>query len=266
MTVRLGGGPSWAAFSRSPYLGLAIAKHVPEREVLSYFRKYFLWFWINTLTTVSLYGAFNQMVRKLGALIDQSYKQKILVQKAQLKQLQAQINPHFLYNSYFILHRMVTEEDTENAARFSRQLGMYLRYITRDAEEEVPLSSEIEEAAFIDGAGHWTALWRIYVPLSLPALATLVLFCSVNHWNSWFDGIILMNRMEHYPLQSYLQTVIVQQGMRRITIQDMQEMAGVSDRTNKAAQIFIGALPILLLYPFLQRYFMSGIVMGSVKG
>jgi putative aldouronate transport system permease protein len=128
------------------------------------------------------------------------------------------------------------------------------------------LPQSIEEAAFIDGAGHWAALWRIYVPLSLPALATLLLFSAVGHWNSWFDGIILMNRMEHYPLQSYLQTVIVQQGMRKVTIQDTQELAGVSDRTNKAAQIFIGALPILLLYPFLQRYFMSGIVMGSVKG
>ncbi|MBB6670109.1 carbohydrate ABC transporter permease [Cohnella nanjingensis] len=129
------------------------------------------------------------------------------------------------------------------------------------------LPKEIEEAAFIDGAGHWYTLWKIYVPLSMPAIATLILFSSVGHWNSWFDGIILMNRTEHYPLQSYLQTVVVQQGLlKMITIQDTQTLLAVSDRTNKAAQIFIGALPILLVYPFLQRYFMSGIVMGSVKG
>ena len=128
------------------------------------------------------------------------------------------------------------------------------------------LPKEIEEAAFIDGAGHWYTLWKIYVPLSVPALATLILFCCVNHWNSWFDGIILMNRTEHYPLQSYLQTVVVQQGLLKITMQDVQSFADVSDRTNKAAQIFIGALPILLVYPFLQRYFMTGIVLGSVKG
>ncbi|MFD0712897.1 carbohydrate ABC transporter permease [Paenibacillus sp. GCM10027626] len=129
------------------------------------------------------------------------------------------------------------------------------------------LPKEIEEAAFIDGAGHWYALWKIFVPLSMPAIATLILFTAVGHWNSWFDGIILMNRTEHYPLQSYLQTVIVQEGLQKMmTIQDTALMQEVSNRTNKAAQIFIGALPILLVYPFLQRYFMSGIVLGSVKG
>lgn len=128
------------------------------------------------------------------------------------------------------------------------------------------LPKEIEEAAFIDGAGHWYTMWKIYVPLSLPALATLVLFCAVGHWNSWFDGIILMNKTEHYPLQSYLQTVVVQQGLLKHTIHDTQALAEVSNRTNKAAQIFIGALPILLVYPFLQKYFMTGIVLGSVKG
>ncbi|MCD9021724.1 carbohydrate ABC transporter permease [Cohnella silvisoli] len=129
------------------------------------------------------------------------------------------------------------------------------------------LPKEIEEAAFIDGASHWYTLWKIYVPLSMPAIATLILFSSVGHWNSWFDGIILMNRTEHYPLQSYLQTVVVQQGLlKMVTIQDTQTFLEVSNRTNKAAQIFIGALPILLVYPFLQRYFMSGIVLGSVKG
>ncbi|MFC5405934.1 carbohydrate ABC transporter permease [Cohnella soli] len=129
------------------------------------------------------------------------------------------------------------------------------------------LPKEIEEAAFIDGASHWYTLWKIYVPLSMPAIATLILFSSVGHWNSWFDGIILMNRTEHYPLQSYLQTVVVQQGLEKmVTLQDTQTFLEVSNRTNKAAQIFIGALPILLVYPFLQRYFMSGIVLGSVKG
>ncbi|TLS52494.1 carbohydrate ABC transporter permease [Paenibacillus antri] len=129
------------------------------------------------------------------------------------------------------------------------------------------LPKEIEEAAYIDGAGHWYTLWKIFVPLSMPAIATLILFTTVGHWNSWFDGIILMNRTENYPLQSYLQTVVVQQGLERmITIQDTALLQEVSNRTNKAAQIFIGALPILLVYPFLQRYFMSGIVLGSVKG
>lgn len=126
---------------------------------------------------------------------------------------------------------------------------------------------EIEEAAFIDGASHWCSLWKIYIPLSKPVLATLILFCAVNHWNSWFDGIIYMNRPIHYPLQTYLQTVVVQPGLTQIrSLSEAKALAEVSDRTTKAAQIFIGAVPILLVYPFLQKYFMTGIVIGSVKG
>jgi putative aldouronate transport system permease protein len=130
------------------------------------------------------------------------------------------------------------------------------------------LPKELEEAAFIDGASHWTVLWKIFAPLSKPALATLTLFCVVNHWNSWFDGLILMNRSEHYPLQSYLQTVIINPenfiSMARGEYSDLLNF--VNARTSRAAQLFVGTLPILLVYPFLQKYFTSGLVLGSVKG
>jgi putative aldouronate transport system permease protein len=127
------------------------------------------------------------------------------------------------------------------------------------------LPKALEEAAFIDGAGHWTLLWKIFVPLSAPALATITLFATVNHWNSWFDGLIFMNSPEDYPLQSYLQTVVIQRDLTLVSAAEMRSLAEVSDRTAKAAQIFLGALPILLVYPFLQRFFMKGIVLGSVK-
>src|SRR5690606_20037727 len=71
------------------------------------------------------------------------------------------------------------------------------------------LPKELEESSVMDGAGHWTILFRIIMPLSLPALATITLFTMVGHWNSWFDGLIYMNRNENYPLQSYLQTIVV---------------------------------------------------------
>ncbi|MCM8711525.1 carbohydrate ABC transporter permease [Clostridium sp. SYSU_GA19001] len=129
---------------------------------------------------------------------------------------------------------------------------------------ELPI--EIEEAAFIDGAGPWTSLWKLYLPLSKPALATLVLFAAVAHWNSWFDGLLFMNNPNHYPLQSYLQTVIINRDMSVMSASTLKELAAISDRTAKAAQVFIGAVPILLVYPFLQRYFTKGLVLGSVKG
>lgn len=129
---------------------------------------------------------------------------------------------------------------------------------------QVPV--EMEEAAYMDGASHWTILWRIFVPISTPALATLTLFVLVGHWNSWFDGLLYMNSPSHYPLQSYLQTVIVQRDTTAVSMQEFKDLALLSDRTIKASQVFMGALPILLVYPFLQRYFVTGIVLGGVKG
>jgi putative aldouronate transport system permease protein len=132
------------------------------------------------------------------------------------------------------------------------------------------LPTELEEAAFIDGAGHWKILWEIFVPLSKPSLATVALFSIVGHWNSWFDGLILMNRPEHYPLQSYLQTVIINPA---VLFKEMASQADVStllsfvnNKTVKAAQLFVAMIPILMAYPFLQKYFTTGLVLGSVKG
>ncbi|MCE5171614.1 carbohydrate ABC transporter permease [Paenibacillus profundus] len=127
------------------------------------------------------------------------------------------------------------------------------------------LPKELDESSRMDGAGHFTTLWKIYVPLSLPALATTGLFTMVGHWNSWFDGMILMNHPDKYPLQTFLQTIIINLDFRFLKSQDAELMIQLSDRTSKAAQIFVAAFPILIVYPFLQRFFIKGIVMGSVK-
>ncbi|RAV23409.1 carbohydrate ABC transporter permease [Paenibacillus contaminans] len=127
------------------------------------------------------------------------------------------------------------------------------------------LPKELEEAAFIDGAGHLTVLWKIYIPLSMASLATVTLFSTVGHWNSWFDGLIFMNSPTQYPLQSYLQTVVIGQDFSLFSVKSMERYSEINDQTAKSAQIFLGALPILLLYPFLQRFFIKGIVLCSVK-
>lgn len=128
------------------------------------------------------------------------------------------------------------------------------------------LPNELEEAAFIDGASYLRTLFQIIVPLSKPAIATIALFCIVTHWNSWFDGLLLMNNPNNYPLQSYLQTVIINQDMSLISSSNILVMGEISNRTQKAAQAFVAAVPILAVYPFLQGYFTEGLVVGSVKG
>ncbi|WP_127531656.1 carbohydrate ABC transporter permease [Paenibacillus kobensis] len=126
------------------------------------------------------------------------------------------------------------------------------------------LPRELEEAAYLDGAGQLKTLVLVFVPLSMPAIATLSLFTMVYQWNSWFDGMIYMSDTKHYPLASLLQTIIVQQDFSKINV-DPKQLENISQRTVRAAQIFIGALPILLVYPFLQRFFVKGMVIGAVK-
>ena len=133
------------------------------------------------------------------------------------------------------------------------------------------LPKELEEAAYIDGANHVQTLLRVILPVSAPTIATVTLFAFVTHWNSWFDGMIYMNKIEHYPLQTYLQTVVVnpEEFIRNNT--DLsgnlaKYLAMVSARTTGAAQMFLAMIPILCVYPYLQKYFATGLVMGSVKG
>ncbi|WP_169084035.1 carbohydrate ABC transporter permease [Paenibacillus sp. PL91] len=126
---------------------------------------------------------------------------------------------------------------------------------------------ELDEAATIDGAGHLRVLWQIYLPVSLPSIATIGLFTIVGHWNSWFDGILYLNSPEKYPLQTYLSTLImsINAQMSSMSIEQLKVMDNLSEKTLRNAQIFMGALPIMLVYPFLQKYFVKGMTVGSVK-
>ena len=128
--------------------------------------------------------------------------------------------------------------------------------------KSIPIA--LEEAALIDGASFFTVFRKIYLPLSLPGLATVALFIMVGSWNDWFTGILYMSDTKNYPLASFLQVIVVQNNMQDLAL-DPASAEQMSQRTIKAAQVFIGALPILMVYPFLQKYFVKGIVMGAVK-
>ena len=125
------------------------------------------------------------------------------------------------------------------------------------------------EAARIDGANDFQILWKIYVPLSKAAMATIGLFVTVQHWNSYFDGLMYLNNSKDYPLQTYLQTVIraadALLNNPNINLEQYEMISRISDKTIKCANVFLVALPILMVYPFLQKYFVKGLVMGGVK-
>lgn len=126
------------------------------------------------------------------------------------------------------------------------------------------LPEALEEAAVIDGASEWTILTRVVLPISKPGLATVALFCIVNHWNDYFQGLIYMRTPSKYPLQTYIQQLTID--VSQIT--DPQQLIyfmTISTRTLNAAKIVVATVPLLVIYPFLQRYFVTGIVIGAVK-
>lgn len=104
------------------------------------------------------------------------------------------------------------------------------------------------------------------MPCAKPSIATLTLFCFITHWNSYFDGLIFSNFPESYPLASFLYTVVVQRDMSLLSMEQIRELSLVDDRTIRCAQIFITLIPIMLIYPFAQKYFVKGMTVGSVKG
>jgi putative aldouronate transport system permease protein len=131
---------------------------------------------------------------------------------------------------------------------------------------EIP--QELDDAARIDGASHWRRLFQIYIPLSIPAIATLTLFSIVFHWNSWFDGMVLIYDVNKQPLQTFLRSVVIGLDTSYLAMpQRMQaEFLLFSERSIRAASVFLAIVPVLVLYPFLQRYFVTGIKLGSIKG
>lgn len=130
------------------------------------------------------------------------------------------------------------------------------------------LPRALEEASQLDGASQWTILLKVYLPLSKPSLATITLFNLINHWNSWYDGLLYNNYMSNYPLQTYLQNMIASLANSTILSSNMKDAVmkmSVTGRNLSAAQIFISIIPVMCIYPLLQKYFTTGLVMGSVK-
>lgn len=126
------------------------------------------------------------------------------------------------------------------------------------------LPDSLQESAFIDGANHFTTLFRIVLPLCLPSLATISLFIVMMHWNAWFDGMIYIRSAARKPLQTYLRSFIISNMDVDVSSIDDAERLISADAAN-GAKIFIAMLPILCVYPFLQKYFVKGVVRGSVK-
>lgn len=123
------------------------------------------------------------------------------------------------------------------------------------------------EAAKLDGAGEWTMLWKVAFPLSKPIMATFTLFYAVDRWNEWYNALLYINKKALSPLQIYLRDILTSLNLQLST--QAQQMMGstqkVSTSAVQMATIVITALPIMLVYPYLQKYFVNGVMVGGIK-
>lgn len=127
------------------------------------------------------------------------------------------------------------------------------------------INTGLLDSARIDGADEFTILLRIMLPLSGASMATIVLFTMVNYWNEWFGGLIFMSERSMWPLQTLLQQMMKSMDMTGFSSSDITMLSKLSDRSFRSAEIIIATVPIMCVYPFMQRFFISGITLGSVK-
>lgn len=128
------------------------------------------------------------------------------------------------------------------------------------------LPKSLHESAELDGAGYMSLLFRIYLPLTIPTLAVIVLYCVVGHWNEFFAARILIKKMEQLPLQSYIYSLrMTETHLSTLRTTELMKLETLSGRAFDAAKIVVATVPILLIYPVIQRFFVGGITLGAVK-
>jgi len=131
------------------------------------------------------------------------------------------------------------------------------------------IPAELEESARIDGANDISILFRIIVPVSGPIIVTVLLWTMVGHWNAWFDSLIYISTPTKHVLQQILRRIVMEGTMQLMETNNYAQGTDfglVNSDTIKSATIMTATLPILLVYPFLQKYFVKGVMVGSLKG
>lgn len=128
------------------------------------------------------------------------------------------------------------------------------------------IPDSLEESAKVDGANDLWILWRIYLPLAMPALAVISLYYAVSHWNSWFNAMIYITKREIFPVQLQMREILILNNTDNIAAGSQGLGEANIAATLKFATVIITTVPILLVYPFLQRYFVKGMTVGAVKG
>lgn len=148
---------------------------------------------------------------------------------------------------------------------FPGMFNVFYLLIMRSFVNAIPTS--LIEAAKIDGAGEWRILFQVIIPLLKPGIATVSLFLALGYWNDWYNAMLYINNTDKFPLQYMLYNMLQQtQALARVAAQSGIPVADIPSNSLKMAMAVVATGPILLVYPFVQKYFVKGITVGSVKG
>ncbi len=139
----------------------------------------------------------------------------------------------------------------------------YNLIVMRTGFEAIPDS--LEESAKLDGASELQILFRIIMPVALPSMAVIILFYAVSYWNAWFDACIFITEREKYPLQVILREILIVNSTSEMTVGETGDLEAIGESI-KYATIMVSTIPILFVYPFVQKYFVKGMTVGAVKG
>jgi putative aldouronate transport system permease protein len=168
-----------------------------------------------------------------------------------------------LIPSYVLVSQTLNLQDNPLALIFPGAIATINLIILKTAFETVPVA--LEEAARIDGANDWHVLWNIIIPMSLPAMAVITLFYAVGQWNAWFGAMLYLRNRELYPLQLILREILISNSTATMTSGASAGDVMPLGETIKYATIVVATLPVLCIYPFLQRYFVKGVMIGAIK-
>lgn len=170
-----------------------------------------------------------------------------------------------LIPTYLLVSKTLNLNDSYLAILLPSLINTYNLIIMRTSFEAIPAS--LEESARLDGASEWTILFRIILPLSTSVIAVMILYYAVGHWNAWFNANLYLKTREKFPLQLILREILISNDTTSMTGggSDASDQMAVGE-TVKYAVVVTATLPILIVYPFLQKYFVKGVMIGAVKG
>lgn len=212
----------------------------------------------NTLIYAFVGTLYSLFLTSLGAYV--TSRKKLMLKKFML--------PFIVLTMYvsagmipdFLLIRSLGLYNSRLAVILPSAIGTTNLIVMRTAFMQVPAG--LEESARIDGAGDWTILWKIIMPVTKATFAVIALYYLVGKWNSWFNAMIYLQDRDKYPLQLFLQEILL---ANSTVVEGSTGDYNRLDQLIKYCTIIVSTAPILCVYPFVQRYFVTGVMMGSIK-